>query len=209
MSEHRTHSNFEATNELLSKTIQYLSINKDKRKLRINPRKKSYSENEVISFDGELYNENYELTNTPDLSLTLSDEDGKQFPYVFGKTENRYRLSLGRLPAGQYSYVSSTNIAGKKQTVKGFLVVKKLEVERINLEANHRLLDQISISTQGKSYGKTGWDQLAEDLLADENLVPIRYSNNSFQELLHQKWIFFLIVLLFSLEWFLRKWNSI
>lgn len=209
MAEHRTHSNFDATNELLSKTIQYLSIKKDKRKLRVSTRKKSYSENEVITFDAELYNDNYELTNTPHISLKISDEAGKVYPYVFGKADQRYRSSIGRLPAGQYSYEALVNVGGKQEKVQGYLTVKKLEIERINLEANHRLLEQLSQSTQGKSYDKNGWQTLASDLLADKNLVPIRYSNNSFQELLNQKWIFFLLVFLFSLEWFIRKWNSI
>jgi hypothetical protein len=209
ISEYRTHGDFAATNELLSKTIQYLSIKKDKRKLRVNPRKKSYSEGEVITFDGELYNDNYELTNRPDIDIVVSDEAGQKFPYVFGKTTNRYRAELGRLPAGPYSYVASGTLNSKKLKVQGTFMIKKPEAERINLEANHRLLKQLSGSTLGQSYSSTQWDDLATDLLNDSDLVPVQYRTNSFRELLNQKWLFFLIVFLFSVEWFVRKWNSI
>ena len=209
MTEYRTSGNADATNELLSKLLQYLSVKKDQRKLRVETRKKSYSENEKIVIDAQLYNDNYELMNTPDLSLEILGSSGKKYPFVFGKNSQSYKIEVGRLPADQYSFVAKGTFNGKTVTSSGLFTVKKLEAELMNLQADHRLLRKISNSSNGFSYSVEQFDDLTNMLLNDNSLVPIRYSSNSFKELLHQKWIFALLVLLLSIEWFVRKWNSI
>lgn len=209
MAEYRKEGDFNATDELLSKLVQYLSVKKDQRKLRVNSRKRSYSESENIVLEGELYNDNFELMNTPELSVDVQSSSGKNYPFVFGKQSNRYRAELGKLPADQYSYTAKTVISGKPVTSAGIFVVRKMELELVNLEANHKLLNRMSELTAGKSFESDQWSALADDLLANSDLVPVRYSTNSFKELLHQKWLVFLIIGLLSLEWLVRKWNSI
>jgi hypothetical protein len=39
-----------------------------------------------VIFNGELYNEAYELVNTPDVKLNITDKSGKQYPFIFNKT---------------------------------------------------------------------------------------------------------------------------
>ena len=63
--------NQEATNELIDKTIQYLSVKADKRPFRVNLQKNIFSDNEAITFDAQLYNANYELINSPEVDMKV------------------------------------------------------------------------------------------------------------------------------------------
>jgi len=57
--------------------------------------KNIFNENEPIVFDGEVYNENYELINESDVSLVIKNEENKEFPFTFNKTASSYTLKAG------------------------------------------------------------------------------------------------------------------
>ena len=71
-----------AFNELINKTVQFLSLKDQKKNFRIY-NKSNYRENEPVIFDAEVYNESYELTNEAEAGITIRNEDGKEFPFVF------------------------------------------------------------------------------------------------------------------------------
>ena len=55
--QHKNHNIFD---ELLSKTVQYISLKEDKRRFRVSLSKNIFNENEAVFFDAELYNESFE-----------------------------------------------------------------------------------------------------------------------------------------------------
>jgi len=84
--------NQNAFDELINKTIQYLSVKEDKNKFRIKVNK-NFNENEEIVFNAELYNNSYELINKPKVTLSVKDENGKTYQFEFNKTNNAYILN--------------------------------------------------------------------------------------------------------------------
>ncbi|MCD4681687.1 MAG: hypothetical protein K8R86_00275, partial [Bacteroidales bacterium] len=79
--------NHDAFNEIINKTIQYLSIKVDKSFFRVF-NKNNFFENEDIEFDAEVYNESYELITDPEVTITITASDGKKYPFVFYKTSD-------------------------------------------------------------------------------------------------------------------------
>ncbi|MBK8388017.1 MAG: hypothetical protein IPL23_01455 [Saprospiraceae bacterium] len=77
--------NADLSGELINKTIQYLSVKDDKRKFRVNTSKNLYKENETVLFDAQLYNDAFEMINTPDVQLTLNNQAGKSLNTYFQK----------------------------------------------------------------------------------------------------------------------------
>ena len=61
-------------NELMTKSIQYLSVKDDKRKFRVNNSKNIYRENEPVLLDAQLYNDAFEMVNTPEVFISIKSK---------------------------------------------------------------------------------------------------------------------------------------
>ena len=197
-------ANFE---DLISKMINYLAIkdNKDPFKVEL---KNEYDENEKVVVKAELYNASYELINTPEVNFDLKDEASKNLSYHFYKTQDAYKLELGRLNEGIYTWTASTGLNGANYSKKGSFLVKEVKRELLNLTANHRMLNNISDNTNGQFFLPNEIDKLSDELLSREDIVSIVYQEKTFDDFIDYKWLFFLIVLLFSIEWFVRKFQG-
>ncbi|MBL7935776.1 MAG: hypothetical protein JNM51_08235 [Bacteroidia bacterium] len=202
--EHHNHNLF---NELISKTVQYLSVKADKSFFRVFT-KKIINENEAIDFTAEVYNQSYELVTEPDVTLILKDDKGKAYNYTFNKKQTMYSLSAGQFPAGEYNYEAKVKFGDKLYTKSGIVVIKEIISEKINSVANHQLLFQISQQSGGKLFYKNQLEQLQKEILASDSIKSITYSHKQLTDLVNLKWIFFIILGLLSTEWFLRKRNG-
>lgn len=197
-----------ALNDLISKTVQYLSVKDDKRRFKVFTSKSAYDENEAIQFNGTLYNESYQPVNEAEVKLQVKNEAGKIFNYVFSKTDNGYQLDAGTMPAGNYSYVANTILGGQKFTASGSFYVNALIAEYQQTTANHQLLNTISKQSDGKLFMPADLLKIADEILKNENIKTISYEDRKYNELINMKWLFGLILILLSVEWFLRKRNG-
>lgn len=198
------HGNHNLMDELISKTVQYLSLKTDKSFFRVKA-KNNFPENEAVELEAEVYNESYELINTPDVNIVISDANGKKFPYAFTKTTNAYRLNAGVFPVGEYSYEARVKVGEKVYTQNGKFSVSALQIELTNTVADHQLLYSLSKNHGGEMIYPAGMDQLSEKLKAREDVKSVSYSEKKLDDLLNLKWIFFLLLTLLSIEWFIRK----
>ena len=194
--------------ELISKTVQYLSVKDDKRKFRVYASTESFDENEPVVLNATLYNDSYEPINTPDVNIEISNEKGKLYPFAFGKVESAYQLDAGLLPPGSYTYKASTTLAAKQYRAAGMFYVNKLDAEFQQTIANHHLLYQLSAQTKGKLFFPDGISSIKDELRKSERMKTLSYEDRRYEALISMKWLFFLILLLLSTEWFIRKRNS-
>lgn len=193
-----------AFNELINKTIQFLSLKDQKKNFRIY-NKSNYRENEPLIFDAEVYNENYELTNEPEVGITIKDEDAKEFPFVFNKSGNAYHLDAGNFPPGNYSYEAKATLGSNNYTTAGQFSVSSIDLEALNTVADHHLLYQLAQETGGKMVYPSNMDQLADNILARDDIRPVTYTRKKYEDLLNKGWVLALIIGLLTLEWFIRK----
>jgi hypothetical protein len=197
--------NREQFNELISKIVQYLAVTEDKSRFRVNA-KNLYPENENIVLDAELYNESYELINTPEASLMLKNKEGKSFPYQFSKTETAYRLDMGKLPAGDYSFNASVQFGGKKLEKNGSFSVSEINVERLNTRADFSVMMRLANETDGEFFPADQLDLIPERIRQREDIRPITYVTGKLKSLSDFKWLFAVILALLAGEWFIRKY---
>ena len=198
------HNNHNLFNELISKSIQYLSVKSDKSFFRVTS-PKIINENTEIELGAEVYNKSYEAITEPDVTLILTNSDNKKFNYTFSKTTNAYKLNVGILPPGEYRYEASVKNNNELFVKQGVFAVKEVVSEKINTVANHQLLFQLSNRTEGKFYYPIDLQKLENDLLTNERIKPITYSQISTSSLIDLKWLFWIILGLFTAEWFFRK----
>ncbi len=190
--------------ELISKIVQYLSVKEDKSFFRV-VTKKSFLENETVYFEAELYNQSYELINEPEINITISNSDGKKYPFTFSKTINAYRLSAGAFPVGEYKYQAQVKIGDKIYNQNGIFSVIPLQVELTNTTADHQLLFSIAQKHDGELIYANQLEQLTNKLANREDVKSVSYSEKKLNDLINLKWVFFLLLSLLSIEWFMRK----
>lgn len=201
------HGNHNLFNELISKTVQYLSVKADKSFFRVYT-KKIINENEPLDFTAEVYNQSYELITDPDVTLALKDSKGKVYNYTFSKKQTMYSLSAGQFAAGEYTWEAKVKSGDKLYTKSGLVIVKEVVSEKINTVANHQLLYQIAQQSGGKLFYQKQLDALQKTILETDSIKSITYSHKQLNDLVNLKWLFFVILILLSVEWFLRKYNG-
>ncbi len=198
-------SSFEA---LISKMIQFLAVKEDKNKFRVSANGE-FLENENVVLQAELYNDIYELVNDAEVTLTITNEEGEEYPQkAFAKVGQSYRLDAGIFSPGNYVYTATTTANGVKYEVKGEFIVKELKVEYLDAVSDHALLFSLSDKTGGKMYPKDNFDEIVNDIEKNNNIASLSYINKELTDIIKWKWILFLILALLSIEWFLRKRNG-
>ena len=201
------HDNHNLFNELINKTVQYLSVKADKSFFRVFT-KKIVNETENIEFTAEVYNQSYELITEPDVTIVLKDSKNKVYNYTFSKKQTMYSLSAGQFAPGEYSYEANVKVGDKLFVKSGFIVVKEIISEKINTLANHQILQQISNESGGKLFYKNQFAQLQKEILESNTIKSITYTHKELSDLVNLKWIFFVVLFLLSVEWFFRKRNG-
>ena len=196
--------NFNAFDALIGKIVHFLSLNIKKDRLMLFS-KNIYKENEDIIIKANFYNESYELYNEPELNLQLINSENKKFNYKFLKSKNAYFLNLGKLKNGTYKFIATTKFKEKTFSKSEKFSVSKINIESVNLVANHKLLYQMANESGGKMFYPNQLKDLLKDLKSNNKIVTVSHSSTSLIDLINLKWLFFVIVFFISTEWFLRK----
>ncbi len=191
--------------ELFQKITQYLVVKQNTSSLRVTTPKR-FTKDEEIEIKAEFYNESLELITTPSVEFTLKNEKNKITKHQFGVTGNFYRVSLGNLKPGKYSWRASCKHNGKSYSKSGIFVVEDMQLENIDTRANHAVLNQIATNSNGKFYPLKDVKQLVADIEKRGDIVEMSYREASFNDLIDYKWLFALLILIFGFEWFLRRW---
>jgi len=201
----RSHEQF---NDFILKSINYLILKKNEDNFNVY-HKTEYAEDASVIMQAELFNDSYELDNSPDVELEVVDENGKKYNSLFDKTNDQYQVDLGQLPVGKYSFTAHTKLGDKEYTEKGNFSVHKIQTELVETEANFQVMHQMASKTGGQFFLPDQIDKLITRLKDTSQLHSREISQQVYQEFLSMKWIFFLILFLLALEWFLRKFWGI
>ena len=200
------YENHDLFNEVVRKSVQYLSVKEDKRRFRVNLAKNIYKENEAIIFDAELYNESFERVNTPDAGLSIKDEEGRVFNLTFNRRGDSYRLNANTFPVGSYTFTGTTSLSGKALTYNGQFSVEPVQLELYETTANHGLLQSLSAQSNGQVFYPGQETNLSQLLTTENKLKPILYQSFKTQSVINFKWIFFLLLGLLTIEWVTRRY---
>jgi hypothetical protein len=196
------------TSNLISRSVQYLSLKDDKRKFKAYTVKNTFDENEIININAVLYNDSYVPVNKPDVNIQIKNESGKAYKFVFSRTEAAYQLDVGSLPPGNYRYEATTNFGNKPFKASGMFYVNNIVAEYQQTIANHQLLGTMASQSNGKMYMPKDLLKIADAIDSNEEIKTISYEDRKYEELINFKWLFVLIMLFLTIEWFFRKRNG-
>jgi hypothetical protein len=195
-------------NEFVNQLVQYLALrqNEDNFIVSVKP---VFTETDEIIFNAEVYNDVFERIATEEVKMVVKNEKGEEFSFVFDIRGKDYYLNAGHLPTGDYSFTANVKLAGKEITETGIFTVTPVNIENTDLQANHKLLFQLAENSGGKFFVRNQKDDLISALKNNDRMVVKTFFQEMVNELINLKWIFAFILVLLSLEWFLRKFWGI
>jgi hypothetical protein len=208
LSDYFQKGNHDSFNGWVNKIVQYLSVKEDRSLFRIKCNDR-FQENETVEFEAELFNESYEIINQQDVNLTIRDEQDKSYPFLFGKNDKAYYLNAGTFPVGKYNYSSSVKVGKNLYQKNGAFVVNQMNLETMNLVADHNLLFMIAKEHDGDMVYPEKMDDLVKKITSREDIKPVIYTQKRFSDLVGNPWVFIVIIILLAAEWFMRKRNGI
>lgn len=199
--QNQSHGTF---SELISQLVQYLALqhNEDQFMIDFEP---VYAETDPVILQAEVYNDALEKMTSEEVSIVITNEKGDEFSYIFDVRGNRYYLDAGNLPVGYYHFEAEVMLENELHTETGRFVVTAVQLEHLVTQANHRMMYQLAGHSGGSFHTPDQADNLIEELKKNDRLRPLSYFQELSTEWLNLHWLFFVVLFLFSMEWFLRK----
>jgi len=205
LNEFMKYQHYDYFTELFSKSFNYLMVKRAGMGLSVQFDKR-FGKYDRIGVNANFYNASLEPITKPVINLNLTGPQGKKYSNRFNVSGNHYALDLGTLPSGTYKWSASTIHEKKKYTKTGIFVVEDIGLEQATNTANHGVLKQLSKNSGGKFSSIKTYEKLLDQLEARNDITAIERMTIDFWNLV-DSWVFMLLIaLIFSLEWFLKRY---
>ena len=205
LDEYRLEGTHDKFNELITKTVQFLASKPDNRQFKMYPVKDEFEVGEPVLLNAETYNELFEPVFGNEVTLRIRQEGAaNSSTFRFTPLPGSTQFNATDLEEGVYNFTAEVTLETKKHTAAGQFVIKKLDLEAVDLTADFKVLRSIAEKSQGKFYKVDQLDEFTDDLSAI-NAPSIIHSREKEQSLLNFYWVMLALLLLASVEWFLRK----
>ncbi|MBL7902983.1 MAG: VWA domain-containing protein [Bacteroidia bacterium] len=198
------HENHDLFNELIFASVHYLSVKNDKSQFRLRY-PKIINENEIVEMEAEVYNKSYEAIQSAEVNMVLRNSKKESFNYSFSSNGRYYQANLGQLPPDAYEFTATSKAGNELLQKSGKLLVREMNVEKMNRVANHGLLYQLAKRSGGQVYSMNDSKALMKDLLGKKEIKTITYSVSSLNRLIDWPLLFFVLLITLGLEWGIRK----
>ncbi|UEG52411.1 hypothetical protein LLH06_15745 [Mucilaginibacter daejeonensis] len=205
LAEFQEHNDHLALEELFGQSIQYLTANTNRQRFRVYPAHNVFDEGDDVILNAELYNDALQLVNTPDVSVDIRNEKGKSYGFLFTRTGQSYQLNAGALPVGEYSFKANSVLGKQRFNAAGKFTIKPLDLESRQSTADHALLYDMAKRSGAQMLQPSQLGKLVDLIRHNDNIKTIVYDDEHYSDLINNKWLFGLILILLSVEWFLRK----
>lgn len=198
----------EAFDELMQKIVQYLALKENEDNFNVyHPA--LFQETDNVELTAELYNDSYQLVNTPDVSIRVKSDSLKEFSYLFDRKEDYYILNAGNFEPGDYTFEAETRLGNQVFTEKGNFSVVKNEIEVQNSQADFGVLYRLSRQTGGQFCPFENFGTLLDTIRNNKQIAVQQHKQILQSELINLKLVFFVLILLLGAEWFFRKYWGI
>jgi len=204
----QTNGNHDAFNELVQKMVQYLALRENEDNFNVY-HAALFQENENVVLTAELFNDSYELINSPEVNIRIQNDSLREFNYQFDRTEDYYTLNAGNLEPGDYNYEADTKLGNQLFTEKGNFSILKNDLEIQNNRADFGVLYKLSQQTGGQFYPIENYGTLLDMISRNKQITVQQHQQTIQTEWINLKLLFFMLIILLGAEWFLRKYWGI
>ena len=205
MQEYQQHGSHQAFDQLVTKTVQYLSIRRDKRRFNLTPTQDFFLDTQPPTFRVQCLNDLYEPIQGQEVLFKLWEKKQVKHAQTF-YTRHKQLLTLPHLPKGKYNFLAKTKLSGEDKIIKGHLLVQENNWELVSLQSDHKLMKNLSKRHRGQFLDLHAQPNVLTPFLQTLEL-PSGTETKKVSFWLVEERAYLVILLLLALsEWFLRKY---
>lgn len=192
--------------QFLGASVRWLTTRDDERPVRVKTTKEHFTTQESVDFTAQVYDENYQPVGNADVVVTVEHGQHTETVHLDALGNGQYEGSLERPEEGEYRYTAKVSVGGTLiGEDRGSFTVGEIPAEFLETRMNKVLLEQIAARTGGRFYEPHEIPALARDVAALPHFQPRLRTSGDELQLWNSPRALAALVMLFSLEWFLRK----
>ncbi len=189
----------------ISNVIKWLNTQKDQKQFILTTNKRIYFQGETVEFNSRVYDETFSQLNNADVKAEIKSGSVTNQLALVNTGNGRYYADFKGNP-GEYEYFAEAKIGNKLiGKSSGKFKIENVEIEYLNTQMDLNFLYSLAENTNGKYYSIENYTELGNELNSFSTNKIKQTVINSEINLRLNKWLLFLIIAFFSLEWFLRK----
>ena len=197
-------NSFQEFDQFIGNLVQFTASNKKRSRLEVNT-DNLYPANSNINISAFYTDKNYKFDARASIEITITNTATKEVKKLpLSLINNSYQVSVDNLISGDYIF--SVEVLGQNIKKYGKFKISDYQIEEQFTSANKNKLQKLASKTGGKLYYKNQIESLIQHLIEDKTYFTTQKSIEKEQNLIDWKWILFLVVVLFTAEWFIRKY---
>ena len=199
-------NSFEDFDKFTGNLVQFLASNKKRNRLEVNS-ESLYPANSTINISAFYTDKNYQFDARASLEISITNTETNEVLKVpFSLINNSYQTEIENLASGDYTY--KVSVSGQNINKYGRFKITDYEVEEQFTNANVNKLQRLADKTGGKLFYTNQFDEITKELLEEESFYTIQKSSTKQENLIDWRWILFIVIGLFTVEWFIRKYHG-
>lgn len=207
MQTYRNQKDFKKFDDFIGKLMLYLGSTKQKNRFILDYEQIYIGRNEAI-IKASVFDEAFVFDVNATIDLKIKGKDSsvnKEVSMLLNQFN--YEADVSDFPAGDYNFTATVK---NTNTIKsGTFSIVDYDVEQQFLFSNQLKLNRLARSTNGELYYPNEIKKLNKVLLQENRFTPVQQSKENVVSLLEFKILLVLILLVFAIEWFLRKFNGL
>lgn len=201
-----TNKNLTLFDNFILNSTRWLNAPDDQKKVKIKTSKKIYSSGEIVEFSAQVYDESFNPVNDAEVKLNILNKDYKTELNLNSVGNSLYEGSISLDKNGDYLFTGSARIDGKLLGAdKGNFNIGDVDIEMLDTRMNYEFLNLLSNQTKGKYFSPEN----IKELIARLNEINLKSSKEKLKtseiRLWSDEWLLVAVIILFALEWFIRK----
>lgn len=203
-------SSVDLTETFLNNTIRWLSVNENRKNFKLKTTKKFYSMGEKIEIIAEAYDKSFVPLEEASVNIKVSGAGESRELLLNSIGGGKYSAYIEGLKSGDYFIEGSAvqaNISIGRDNWR--FDIGETPIEYLNPKMNADFLKTLANRSGGKFYTIENAHQLIDDLKKNGLLEDTYKTKLSEIQIWNSPYLFALIALLLSIEWFIRKRSSL
>lgn len=198
--------NPEFFDNFMNDIVKWLNASPWQKQFRITTAKKNYAPDEEVVFTAELYDQTFSPIDTAKITIQISLYN-KKFDLAFSPIGSGiYSSTFTPSEPGDYNFEGTAELNGTKiKSGVSRFSVGEIQIEKLDTKMRVDFLKQFAKAANGEYYSIENYDALKEKLRElNRNSTKEKITLTEYQ-LWSSEWTLLIIVLLFTVEWLIRK----
>ncbi|HDZ05910.1 hypothetical protein LCGC14_0122470 [marine sediment metagenome] len=204
---YRNTNEFINFDEFIGNLIRYLTSSKNKSRLNVDYEKVYQgSSNAVIT--ATYFDEAFLFDQNAKIRIQVTNKEAQKSQTSPMVLKNGYfEADLTNLVAGEYEFIVS--VEKESKTAKGTFVISEFDMENQFVSSDNLKMEKLAVNSGGKVFYPSQIEDLINDLSTNKAYVPTEKGTENIVSLIDFKKLLAIIIIAFTAEWFIRKYNGL